>query len=84
VSQHKLKEEWTSFKKDMSSNGVTVEMLVNQHTFASMLIDTGNLVYSLINPHLVKRAGLQCLSTSPWVLVLVSENMMIMVMQLDD
>jgi transposase InsO family protein/predicted aspartyl protease len=74
VSQHKLKEEWASFKKDMSSNGVTVETLVNQHTFASTLIDTGNLAYSLISPHLVKRAGLQCLSISPRVLEGVTEE----------
>jgi hypothetical protein len=52
----------------MSSNRVTVETLVNQHTFASTLIDTSNLAYSLISPRLVKRAGLQCLSISPQVL----------------
>jgi hypothetical protein len=74
VSQHQLKEEWASFKKDMSSNGVTVETLVNQHTFASTLIDTGNLAYSLISPCLVKRAGLQCLSISPRRLEGVTEE----------
>jgi hypothetical protein len=68
VSQQKLKEEWAFFKKDISSNRVTVETLVNQHTFASTLIDTSNLAYSLISPCLVKRAGLQCLSIPPWVL----------------
>jgi hypothetical protein len=52
----------------MSSNRVTVEVLVNQHTFALTLINTGNLAYSLISPRLVKCASLQCLSISPRVL----------------
>lgn len=58
----------------MSSNGITVEALVNQHTFASTLIDTGNLAYSLISPRLVKRANLQCLPISPRVLEGVTEE----------
>jgi hypothetical protein len=74
VSQQKLKEEWASFKKDISSNRVTVETLVNQHTFALTLIDTSNLAYSLISPRLVKRAGLQCLSIPPRVLEGVTEE----------
>ena len=49
----------------MSSNGITVETLINRHTFASTLIDTGNLAYSLISPRLVRRASLQCLPISP-------------------
>ena len=49
----------------MSSNGVTVETLVNKHTFASTLIDTGNLTFALISPQLVKHAGLQCIRISP-------------------
>jgi transposase InsO family protein len=58
----------------MSSNGITVETLVNRHAFASTLIDTGNLAYSLISPRLVKRAGLQCLSISPRRLEGVTEE----------
>ena len=58
----------------MSSNGVTVETLVNLQTFASTLIDTGNLAYSLISPRLVQRAGLQCLPISPRVLEGVTEK----------
>ncbi|KAG9184899.1 hypothetical protein G6011_06845, partial [Alternaria panax] len=58
----------------MSGNGITVETLVDQHTFASTLIDTGNLSYSLISPRLVKRAGLQCLPISPRVLEGVTEE----------
>jgi len=58
----------------MSSNGVTVETLVNQYTFALTLIITSNLAYSLISPRLVKRAGLQCLSISPRALEGVTEE----------
>jgi len=51
-----------------------VEALVDYYTFASTLIDTGNLVYLLISPCLVKRAGLQCLPISPRVLEGVTEE----------
>ena len=74
MSQRNLAKEWASFKKDMSSSGITVEALVDQYTFASTLIDTGNLAYSLISPRLVKRAGLQCLPISPRVLEGVTEE----------
>jgi predicted aspartyl protease len=74
VSQRNLAKEWASFKKDMSSSGITVEALVDRYTFASTLIDTGNLAYSLISPRLVKRAGLQCIPISPRVLEGVTEG----------
>jgi hypothetical protein len=51
-----------------------MKTLVNQYTFASILIDTSNLAYSLISPYLVKCAGLQCLSISPWRLEGVTEE----------
>jgi hypothetical protein len=69
-----LAKEWASFKKDISSSGITVEALVNRYTFASTLINTGNLAYSLISPRLVKRAGLQCIPISPRVLEGVTEG----------
>lgn len=65
MGQHQLETEWASFKKDMSSDGVTVEALVDQNTFASTLIDTGNLAFALISPKLVKSAGLQCIPIRP-------------------
>ena len=58
----------------MSSNGITVETLVNQRTFATTLIDTGNLAFSLISPQLVKRAGLQCIPIVPRALEGVTDN----------
>ena len=49
----------------MSSDRITVEALVNKTTFASTLIDTGNLSYALICPRFAKRAGLQCMDITP-------------------
>ena len=58
----------------MSSNGITLEALVNQHSFASTLIDTGNLTFALISPRFAKRAGLQCMLIKPRSLEGVTAN----------
>ena len=42
-----------------------MEALVNKTTFASTLIDTGNLSYALICPYFAKRSGLQCMDITP-------------------
>ena len=58
----------------MSSNRITVETLVNQRSFATTLIDTGNLAFSLISPRLVKSASLQCVQITPRTLEGVTEE----------
>ena len=65
-SSKKLRTRWARFEKEyMRCKAITVEALVNSAHFASMMIDTGNLTYSLVSPVFAKKAGLQCLDIKP-------------------
>jgi hypothetical protein len=61
-----LRTEWREFRKEMHCEPIVIAPLVNRHSYAKTMVDTGCLCYGLCDPTFVRKSDLKRIDIKPF------------------